>query len=81
MKILEVSPYFLLFYSVLKNYVEKFTQVRSCAVCTLRRRHVHKQITKRIYREENPRHFVFGKPVVFTLGLDLTTPYSSSVLV
>ena len=36
---------------------------------------------KRRYREENPGHFVFGKPVLFTLGLDLTTPYSLGLLV
>ena len=37
----------------MKNCVEKFTQVLSCVVCTLRRRHVHKQITKRRYREKS----------------------------
>ena len=52
-KICEISPYFLQFYFVLKNCVEKFTQVLSCAVCTLRRRHVHKQNTKRRYREKS----------------------------
>ena len=80
-KICEISSYFLQIYSVLKICVEKFTQVLSCVVCTLRRRHVHKQITKRRYREEKPGHFVFGKPVIFTLGLGLTTPYSLGLLV
>ena len=47
----------------------------------LRRRHVHKQITKRRYREEKSGHFLFGKPVLFTLCLDLTTPYSLGLLV
>jgi len=64
---------------VLKNCVEKFTQVLSCVVCTLLRRHVHKQITKRRYREEKPGHFVFGKPVLFTLGLGLTRPIERNV--
>jgi len=31
--------------------------------------------------EENPTRFVFGKPVLFTLGLGLTTPYSFGVSV
>jgi len=75
----EISPYFIQFYFVLKNCVQKFTQVLSCVVYTLRRRHVHKQITKRRYREEKPGHFVFGKPVLFNLGLGLTTPYSLSL--
>ena len=79
--ICEISLYFLQFYSVLKNCVEKFTQVLSCIVCTLRRTHVHKQITKRRYREEKSGHFVFGKPVLFTLGLSLTTPYSLGLLI
>ena len=61
--------------------VEKFTQVLSCVVCTLRRRHVHKQITKRRYRKEKPGHLLFGKPVLFTPGLGLTTPYYLGVLV
>ena len=64
-----------------QNCVEKFTQVLSCVVCTLLRRHVHKQITKRKYREEKLRHFVFGKPVLFSLGLGLTTPYSLGLLI
>ena len=49
-----------------------FTQVR---------RHVHKQITKRWYREEKSGRFVFRKPVLFTLGLRLTTPYSLGISV
>jgi len=62
---------------VLKN----FTQVLPQVVCTQVRRHVHKIITKRKYGEENPGRFVFGKPVLFTLGLGLTTPYSLGVLI
>jgi len=50
-------------------------------VCTQVRRHVHKKITKRRYGEENLGRFVFGKPVLFTLGLGLTAPYSLGVLV
>jgi len=80
-KFFEISPYFLQFYSVLTNCFEKFIQVLSCAVCTLQRRHVHKQITKRIYREEKPGHLFFGKTGCVTLGLGLTPPYSSRVLV
>jgi len=45
------------------------------------RTHVHKQIKKRRYEKENPGRFVFGKPVLFTLGLGLTTPYSLSLFV
>jgi len=56
-------------------------QVLSYVVCTQLRRHVHKQITKRIYREEKPRRFVFKKPVFCTLGLGLTTPYCLGLLV
>jgi len=80
-KICEISPYFLQFYSLSKNCVEKFTQVLSCVVCTLLRRHVHKPIIKMRYREEKSGHFVFGKPVLFTLGLGLTTPYSLGLLI
>ena len=60
-KICEISSYFLQFYYVFKNCVEKFTQVLSCAVCTLQRRHVRKQITKKRYRKEKPRLFFFRK--------------------
>jgi len=60
---------------------KKFTQVHSYVVCTQVRRHVHKQITKRRYGEEKPGRFVFGKTVLFTLGLGLTTPYSLGILV
>jgi len=58
-----------------------FTQALSYIVWTQERRHVHKQTTKRRYGEENPGRFVFGKPVLFTLGLGLTTPYSLGILV
>ena len=59
--------------------LKKFTQVPSYVVSTQLRRHVHKQITKRRYREEKPGHFVFGKPILFSLGP--TTPYSLGILV
>jgi len=77
----EISPYFLQFFfgSVLRW--KKFTQVLSHVVCTQVRRHVHKQITERRYGEEKPGHFVFGKPVLFTLGVGLTAPYSLGILV
>jgi len=55
----------------------------STLICFLAqvRRHVHKGITKRIYGVEKPGRFIFEKPVLFTLGLRLTTPYSLGVLV
>ena len=61
--------------------LKKFRQVLSYVVCTQVRRHVHKQLTKRRYGGEKPGRFVFGKPVLFTLGLGLTTPYSLGILV
>ena len=57
------------------------TLVPSYVVCTQGRRHVHKQITERRYGVEKPGRFVFGKPVLFTLGLGHTTPYSLGILV
>ena len=60
---------------------KKFTQGLSYVVCTQARKHVHKRITKRRYEEEEPGRFVFGKPVLFTLGLGLTTPDSLGILV
>ena len=61
--------------------LKKFRQVLSYVVCTQVGRHVHKQIRKRRYGGEKPGRFVFGKPVLFTLGLGLTTPYSLGILV
>jgi len=61
--------------------LKKFRQVLSYVVCTQVRRYVHKQITKRRYGGEKPGRFVFGKPILFTLGLGFTTPYSSGILV
>jgi len=61
--------------------LNKFTQVLSYVVCTQVRRHVHKKITKRRYGGEKPGRSVFGKPVLFTLGLGLPTPYSPGILV
>jgi len=61
--------------------LEKFTQVLSYVVCTQVRRHVHKQIAERRYGEEKPGRLVFGIPVLFTLGLGLTAPYSLGILV
>ena len=65
------------FYTVLKNSHKYFHVL--FAFCEWR--HIHKQITKRRYREQKPGHFVFGKPVLFTLGLGLTTPYSLGLFV
>ena len=56
-------------------------QVLPYVVCAQVRRHVHKWIRRKRHGEENPGHFVFGKPVFFILGLGLTTPYSLGVLV
>ena len=60
---------------------KKFTQALSYVVCIQARSHVHKRITKRRYGEEKSGHFVFGKPVLFTLGLGLTPPYSLGILI
>ena len=60
---------------------KSFTRVLSCVVCTQVRTHVNKQITKRRYGEEKPGCFLFGKRVLFTLGLGLTTPYSLGIWV
>jgi len=77
----EIITFFLQFYfgSVLRW--KKFTQVLSYVVCTQVRRQVHRQIPKRRYGEEKWGRFVFRKPVWFTLGLGLTTPYSLGILV
>ena len=64
-----------------RTALKKFTQVLSYVACTQARRNVHKRITERRYGEEKPRRFVFGKPVLFTLGLGLTAPYSLGILV
>jgi len=71
--------YAILFY--VQTAMKKFTQVLSYIVCTQLRRQFHQQITKRRYRGEKPRRFVFGKPVLLTLGLGLTTPYCLSLFV
>ena len=77
----EISPYFLQFLFWVRIALKKLTQILSYVVCTKVRRHVHKRIKKRRYGEENPWRFVFGKPVVFTLGLGHSTPYFLGVLV
>ena len=64
-----------------RTALKKFTQVLSYVVCTQVRRHVHKKITNRRYGGEKPGRFIFEKPVLFTLGLGLTTPYSLGILV
>jgi len=80
-KTCEISPYFLQFLFWIRIALKKFTQVLSYVVCTQVRRHIHKQITKTRYAEEKPGRSVFGKPVLFSLDLGLTTPYSLGVLV
>jgi len=59
----------------------KFTRVLSYVCRTQVRRNVCKKITKRRYGEEKLGRFVFGKPVLFTLGMGHTTPYSLGILV
>jgi len=61
--------------------LKKFTQLLSYVVCKQIRSHVHKQITEGRYGEEKPGRFVFEKPVLFTLGLGLTTPSSLGIFV
>jgi len=61
--------------------LRKFTQTLSYVVSIQVRRHVHKQTTKTRYAVENPRRSVFGTPVLFSLGLGLTTPYDLGILV
>jgi len=80
-KTCEISPYFLQILLCVRIALIKFTQVLSYVVWAQVRIHIHKGITKRIYGEEKPRRFVFEKPILFTLGLGLTTPYSLGVLV
>jgi len=60
--------------------LKKFTQVLSYVVCIQVRKHVHKQITKRRYGGEKLGRSVFRKPVLFTLGLGLTTVYCPGIL-
>jgi len=80
-KTYEISPYILQFLFCVCIALKKFTQVLSYVVCSQVRRHVRKRITKRRHGEEKLGRFVFGKPVLFTLGLGQTTPYSLSVFV
>jgi len=68
-----MSPYFLQFLFYVCIAFKKLTQVFSYVVCTPVRRHVHKRITKRRYEEKKPVRFVFGKLVLCTIGLGLTT--------
>ena len=78
-KTCEISLYILQFLFCVRITQKKFTPVLSYVACTQERRHVHKRITKRRYGEENQH--VFRKPVLLTLGLGLTTPYSLGVFV
>jgi len=66
------------FFSCVNTYL---FDLKPVAFCPQVRRHVHKQITERRYGEEKPGRFVFGKPILFTLGLGLTAPYSLGILV
>jgi len=80
-KTCEISSYFLQFLFWIRIALKTCTQVFSYVFCTQVRRHVHKQIIKRKYTEEKSGCSVFGKPVLFSLGLGLTTPYSLGFLV
>jgi len=73
-KTCEISPYFLQFLLCVRITLKKFTQVLSYVAHTQVRRHVHKRIAEKRYG--NKSRFVFGKPVLFILGLGLSTPYS-----
>ena len=79
-KLVKFRPTFCIFFRV-HIALKRFTQVLSYVVCTQVRRHVHKQITERRYGEEKSGRLVFGKSVLFTLGLGLTAPYSLGILV
>ena len=61
--------------------LRKFTQALSYVVPTQVRRNVHKQITKTRYGVGKPRRSIFGTPVLFSLNLGLTTPYSLGILI
>ena len=80
-KTCKISPYFLQFLFYVRITLKKFTQVLSYVVFTQVRRQVHRKITKTRYGEGKSRRFVSGKPVLFTLGLRLTAPYSLGVLI
>jgi len=80
-KPVKFRPTFWNFYFAFVLHWKKFTKVLSYVVCTKVRRHVYKRITKRRNEEKKQGRFVFGKLVLFTLGLGLTTPYSLGVLV
>jgi len=77
----EISLYFRHFLFWARIVLKEFTQVLRYVVCAQVSRHVHKGITKTRYGEENRGRFLFGKLLLFTLGLGLTTPYSLGVLV
>jgi len=66
---------------ILYNKRIKITKLLSYVVCTQVRRHVHKQITKKSYGVEKSGRFIFGKPILYTLGVGLTTLYSLGILV
>jgi len=79
-KFVKFRPTFYKFFwdhSVLKKSEKIHTSTFIC-FCTLLRRHVHKQIAKRRYRDKNPRRFVYGKPIYSLSGL--TMRYSPDIL-
>jgi len=76
----EILPYFLQYLFCIRILLKKFKWVLSYVVCTQVRRNDSKRITKRKNREEKAGRAVFGKPVLFTLGLGLTASYSLGVL-
>ena len=80
-KICEISPYFLQFYSgFVLRWKNSHKYFHMLFVPSWGGTSINK-ITKRRYGEEKPGRFVFGKPVLFSLGLGLTRPYSLGILV
>ena len=80
-KTCEILPYIRQFLFLIRIALKKIHT--STFICCL---HPGKEarpqkITKRRYAEEKPGRSVFGKQVLFSLGLGLTTPYSLGVLV
>jgi len=81
-KIWVISPYFLQFYFgfILRWKIsKKFTQVLLYVVFTQLGRHFHKQITKEGRGKKIEDIFFPRKPLLFTLGLGLITPYSTGL--
>jgi len=80
LKVVEFRPTFCNF--ILGPYCAEKMHTSTFICCLHPGKEVrHKQITKRRYWEEKLGRFVFGKPVLFILGVGLTTPYCLGILV